>query len=67
MAYAIAPELVRVAGPMYVRVETQGEFARGMTVADLRKNSTAAPNVSVAMDVDGEAVTELWANLVSAI
>ena len=66
MAYAIAPELFECR-PMYVRVETQGEFARGFTVADLRKSSTAAPNVSVAMDVDGDAVAELWANLVSTV
>ena len=66
MAYAIAPELFQCQD-MHVRVETQGEFARGQTVADLRKNSTNAPNVSVAMDTDGDAVTELWTSLVSAI
>lgn len=66
MAYAIAPELFEMRD-LYVRVETQGEFARGQTVADMRKNSTTAPNVSVAMGVDGDAVTELWAELVSAI
>ena len=66
MAYAIAPELFGLR-EMHVRVETQGEFARGQTVADLRKNSTAEPNVSVAMEVDADAVTELWTDLVSAI
>lgn len=66
MAYAIAPELFECR-PMYVRVEAQGEFSRGFTVADLRKSSTAAPNVSVAMDVDGDAVAELWANLVRTV
>ncbi len=66
MAYAIAPELFECV-PMHVRVETQGEFARGKTVADLRKNSTAEPNVSVAMGVDADAVTELWADLVSSL
>ena len=66
MAYAIAPELFGLR-EMHVRVETQGQFARGQTVADLRKNSTAEPNVSVAMDVDAEAVTKLWADLVSSI
>ena len=66
MAYAIAPELFECR-PMYVRVEAQGEFSRGFTVADLRKSSTAAPNVSVAMDVDGDAVAELWAELVSTV
>ena len=66
MAYAIAPELFELED-MHVRVETQGEFARGFTVADLRKNSTAEPNVSVAMEVDADAVTELWAELVSGI
>lgn len=66
MAYAIAPELFEC-HPMYVRVEAQGEFSRGFTVADLRKSSTTAPNVSVAMDVDGDAVAELWADLVSTV
>ena len=66
MAYAIAPELFGFQ-QMHVRVETQGEFARGQTVADLRKNSTSEPNVSVAMEVDADAVTELWTRLVSTI
>ena len=66
MAYAIAPELFGMR-EMHVRVETQGEFARGQTVADLRRGSTAEPNVSVAMEVDADAVTELWADLVSTI
>ena len=66
MAYAIAPELFGLR-EMHVRVETQGEFARGFTVADRRKNSTAKPNVSVAMEVDAPAVTDLWTSLVSTI
>lgn len=66
MAYAIAPEFFELQ-EMYVRVESGGEFSRGFTVADLRKASTAEPNVSVAMGVDGDAVTELWAELVSGI
>ena len=66
MAYAIAPEHFELQ-EMYVRVESGGEFSRGFTVADLRKASTAEPNVSVAMGVDGDAVTELWAELVSGI
>ena len=66
MAYAIAPEFFGLR-EMHVRVETQGEFARGFTVADRRKNSTAEPNVSVAMEVDANGVTELWAELVSTI
>ncbi len=66
MAYAIAPELFKLQD-MYVRVETQGEFARGQTVADLRANAAHAPNVSVAMGIDGDAVTDLWTALVSTI
>ena len=65
-AYTIAPEMFGLR-EMHVRVETQGEFARGFTVADRRKNSTAEPNVSVAMEVDAHGVTELWADLVSTI
>ena len=59
MAYAIAPDLFQMR-PLHVRVNTQGEFSRGQTVADLRKNSTATPNVSVALDADGDAIAELW-------
>ena len=66
MAYAIAPELFGLRD-MHVRVETQGEFARGQTVADLRRNSNAEPNVSVALEVDADAVTNLWTDLVSTI
>ena len=66
MAYAIAPEHFDMQ-EMYVRVESGGEFSRGFTVADRRKASTAEPNVSVAMAVDGDAVTDLWAELVSGI
>lgn len=66
MAYAIAPEFFELQ-EMYVRVETGGEFSRGFTVADLRKARINEPNISVAMGVDGDAVTELWAELVSTI
>jgi inosine-uridine nucleoside N-ribohydrolase len=66
MAYAIAPEYFELQ-EMYVRVETGGEFSRGFTVADLRKARINEANISVAMGVDGDAVAELWSELVSAI
>ena len=66
MAYAIAPELFECRD-VYVRVETRGEFTRGQTVADMRANSTQTPNASVALDVDGDAVAELWTQLASRV
>lgn len=66
MAYAISPGLFECRD-LYVRVESQGEFTRGHTVADLRKNSTETPNVSVALDADSDGITELWTQLTSRV
>jgi inosine-uridine nucleoside N-ribohydrolase len=38
--------------PMVVDVETRGELTRGVCVVDSRVNSTATPNVDLAMGVD---------------
>ena len=50
-----------------MRVETQGSLTRGQTVADLRENSEHSPNAKVAMGVDADALTELWAERVSGL
>ena len=50
MAYAIAPELFELED-MHVRVETQGEFATRLSRLRIcGLNSTAEPNVAVAME-----------------
>ena len=66
MAYVIAPRLFDMRD-LYVRVETRGDFTRGQTVADLRKNSTETPNVRVAVSADGDAIAELWAERASRV
>ena len=43
---------------MYVDVETRGEITRGMTVVDVRANSTEKPNVHLGVGVDVSAVRE---------
>ena len=66
MAYAIDPTLFECRD-LYVRVETQGLFTRGQTVADLRKRPQFEPNIKVAMGVDARRVTDLWANRVTSL
>lgn len=66
IAYAIDPTLFQCVD-FYVRVETQGLFTRGQTVADMRKKPEHAPNVSVAMGVDAGRLTELWTERVSSL
>ncbi len=66
MAYAIAPELFDCRD-LYVRVVTQDGLTRGQSVADLRKNSTETPNVSVALGADGQAIAELWVQCAAAV
>ena len=59
MAYAIDPSLF-TCQQAHVRIETQGQLTRGQTVADLRGQGSAAPNVTVAFGVDAERLTDLW-------
>jgi inosine-uridine nucleoside N-ribohydrolase len=42
--------------PMLVDVETRGELTRGMSVVDMRPLRSVAPNVDMAVGVDGAAV-----------
>jgi inosine-uridine nucleoside N-ribohydrolase len=59
VAYVIDPSLFTCQN-VYVRIETQGQLTRGQTVADLRGQDSAPPNVSVAFGVDAERLTQLW-------
>ena len=52
------PELFTF-GARHVAVETTGEFTRGMTVADERPGTDAAPNCVVAYSIDAAAALEL--------
>ena len=59
----IHPEIFTIR-PMYVQVETGGEYCRGSTVGDLLGFSGHAPNADVLMDVDRSRFADL---LVEAI
>jgi pyrimidine-specific ribonucleoside hydrolase len=59
VAYAIDPSLF-TCQHAYVRIETQGQLTRGQTVADLRGQGSAPPNVAVAFGVDAVRLTHLW-------
>jgi pyrimidine-specific ribonucleoside hydrolase len=52
------PELFS-AKPYNVKVETQGKYTAGMSLADLRPYSEAERNVSVNMEVDREGIIKL--------
>jgi inosine-uridine nucleoside N-ribohydrolase len=66
MAYAIDPSLF-TCRDVHIRIETQGELTRGQTVADLRGESGASPNVSVAFSVDAARLTQLWVERVASL
>ena len=59
----IHPEIFTIR-PMYVQIETAGEYCRGTTVGDLLGFSGHAPNADVLMDVDRDRFADL---LVEAI
>jgi len=59
MAYVIDASLF-TCQEVHVRIETQGQLTRGQTVADLRGQRTAPPNVTVAFGVDAARLTHLW-------
>jgi inosine-uridine nucleoside N-ribohydrolase len=59
MAYVIDPALF-TCQDVHVRIETQGQLTRGQTVADLRGQGSAPPNVTVAFAVDAARLTQLW-------
>ncbi|MDR2053917.1 MAG: nucleoside hydrolase [Treponema sp.] len=51
VAWVIAPELFTTR-PYHVLIETQGKYTTGMTLADQRPWTKAAPNVDVCLDID---------------
>jgi inosine-uridine nucleoside N-ribohydrolase len=59
MAYVIDPSLFSCQ-EVHVRIETHGQLTRGQTVADLRGQGNAPPNVTVAFGVDATRLTDLW-------
>jgi inosine-uridine nucleoside N-ribohydrolase len=66
IAYAIDPSLF-TCQDTYVRIETQGLLTRGQTVADLRSQDSAPPNVTVAFEVDAARLTRLWTERVAGL
>ena len=52
------------ARPLFVQIETSGEAALGMTVADFRPWSPHAPNANVCVDVDAPRFLSLFASRV---
>ena len=63
VAWLIAPEIFE-ARELYVEIETQGRYCRGMTAADLRGG--AAPNVTALLGLDREKFVELLREAVEA-
>ena len=66
MAYVIDPSLF-TCRDVHVRIETQGQLTRGQTVADLRGQGSAPPNVTVAFGVDAARLTHLWVERVGEL
>lgn len=60
------PEILDVR-PMYVQVETTGEYTRGATVGDVHGVSGRAPNVQVAMGIDRQAYVDLVVDAVARL
>jgi inosine-uridine nucleoside N-ribohydrolase len=58
-AYLLEPKLFRTER-LYVTVETHGEVTRGQTVADWREFSPHVPQMDVCMEVNNEALFDLY-------
>jgi inosine-uridine nucleoside N-ribohydrolase len=56
--FALAQPSAMTTRQMFVDVETRGEITRGMSVVDVRANSTEKPNVHLGVGVDVSAVRE---------
>lgn len=61
----VDPSLVR-GQPMHLAIEQHGGMTTGMTVADLRRRSRAAPNASVCTQVDADRFLALFCQRVLA-
>lgn len=66
VAYLLQPDLFEER-ELHVDIETRGELTRGATVADIDGIHGGEPNVTVLMDVDGEAVRHLFERCILAI
>jgi inosine-uridine nucleoside N-ribohydrolase len=66
IAYVIDPSLF-TCQDVHVRIETQGQLTRGQTVADLRAQGSAPPNVTVAFAVDAARLAQLWVERVGTV
>jgi inosine-uridine nucleoside N-ribohydrolase len=66
MAYVLDPSLF-TCRDVHVCIETQGQLTRGQTVADLRRQGSAPPNVTVAFGVDAARLTHLWVERVGTL
>ncbi|ETX03208.1 MAG: hypothetical protein ETSY1_00890 [Candidatus Entotheonella factor] len=66
MAYAIDPSLF-TCRDLHVRIETQGQLARGQTIADVHGQTGEAPNATVALEVDAPRLTQLWMDRVASL
>ena len=66
MAYAIDASLF-TSQDVYIRIETQGQYTRGQTVADLEGQTGERPNVTVAFGVDASRLTHLWVERVKTL
>ena len=52
------PEIFTIK-PMYVQIETEGEYCRGTTVGDVLGFSGHAPNAEVLLNVDRDRFADL--------
>ena len=66
MAYAIDASLF-TCQDVYIRIETQGQYTRGQTVADLEGQTGEKPNATVAFGVDASRLTRLWVERVKTL
>ena len=66
MAYAIDTSLF-TCQDVYIRIETQGQYTRGQTVADLEGQTGESPNATVAFGVDAARLTRLWVERVQML
>lgn len=63
IAYAVRPEFFGTQR-LPVTVETTGTATLGMTVADFRPSTTARPNVTVCLEVNGRAILDWYRQVI---
>ncbi len=65
MAVLIAPELFTIR-PMYVQIDTTGQYCRGATVGDVLGVSRKAPNVQCLMNINRQGFADLLVEAMAA-